>query len=157
MSFNTPVTADDARELQDALWDRVDRAGADDCWEWSGPRHPQGYGRVRLPGRRTEPTHRVAYMIGHGDIPASLEVDHLCGNPPCCNPRHLEAVTRNENARRAAERRASVRGVGSIEVRECASGTRYRVRYRVSGRQKVETFSDRAEAEARLASLRRSA
>lgn len=29
-----------------------------------------------------------------------VEVDHLCFNPSCCNPDHLEAVTPQENKRR---------------------------------------------------------
>lgn len=30
-----------------------------------------------------------------------LELDHLCRNRGCCNPLHLEVVTRSENLRRA--------------------------------------------------------
>lgn len=36
--------------------------------------------------------HRLMYELLVGPIPAGLHLDHLCRNPACCNPRHLEAV-----------------------------------------------------------------
>jgi hypothetical protein len=44
--------------------------------------------------------HRVAYELVIGQIPAGLELDHLCRNVVCVNPAHLEPVTRAENMRR---------------------------------------------------------
>lgn len=40
-----------------------------------------------------------------GEIPHGLEIDHLCNKPTCCNPDHLEAVTRAENERRYSIRK----------------------------------------------------
>ncbi len=45
-------------------------------------------------------THKVAYELVCGDVPAGLELDHLCRNRLCCNPAHLEPVTSAENKRR---------------------------------------------------------
>lgn len=36
--------------------------------------------------------HRAAYISAKGPIPDGYEVDHLCGNTLCCNPKHLEAT-----------------------------------------------------------------
>jgi hypothetical protein len=40
-----------------------------------------------------------------GPIPAGLDLDHLCLNRRCCNPEHVEPVTRSENVRRELARR----------------------------------------------------
>jgi hypothetical protein len=40
------------------------------------------------------------YFTGQ-TVPSGLELDHLCLNVWCCNPNHLEPVTKQENMRRA--------------------------------------------------------
>lgn len=72
------------------------------CWEFQGSRLLRGYGRVGWNGRLWL-THRVTYLHFVGEIPEGLELDHLCVNPPCCNPWHLEPVTRSENLRRGTQ------------------------------------------------------
>jgi hypothetical protein len=42
----------------------------------------------------------VSYETFVGPIPDGLTIDHLCCNPPCINPEHLEVVTMRENLRR---------------------------------------------------------
>lgn len=69
------------------------------CWEWAGHRAPTGYGQVNRNGV-TAYAHRVAYELAVGPIPDGLHLDHLCRNPPCVNPAHLEPVTVGENHRR---------------------------------------------------------
>jgi hypothetical protein len=46
-------------------------------------------------------SHRAVYLTLKGSIPDGMDLDHLCRNPPCCNPDHLEPVTRRENLARA--------------------------------------------------------
>lgn len=77
------------------------------CWVWLGNTDRKGYGRicVRRHGRPTGVrAHRLALvvLVGH-DIDEVLTVDHLCRNPGCINPAHLEVVTRAENTRRRNE------------------------------------------------------
>lgn len=78
---------------------RIDEAG---CWIYEGCLNNSGYGMIRSQGRagRQMLTHRVTYEHFVGPIPAGLQVDHLCRVKRCCNPDHLEAVTRSENALR---------------------------------------------------------
>lgn len=70
------------------------------CWVWTATRTPPGYGRVSI-NRSSTYSHRVMYMALVGEVPAGFHVDHLCRNPPCCNPAHLESVTPAENMRRS--------------------------------------------------------
>ncbi|MGC7464234.1 HNH endonuclease signature motif containing protein [Xanthomonas citri pv. citri] len=52
--------------------------------------------------------HRFAYIEANGPIPADKEIDHLCRNPSCVRPGHLEAVTSSENKIRASPYRKKV-------------------------------------------------
>lgn len=99
------------RTAAQRLWAKVDFHGPipsrnphlGPCWEWRGSRTHEGYGRfmMKVNGKKASvSTHRAAYAIVWGHIPEGLEVDHLCGNPSCCNPWHLEAVTHQENIAR---------------------------------------------------------
>jgi len=71
------------------------------CMIFTRAKNAKGYGRLKGPDRRLRLAHRVAYEATRGPIPAGLVIDHLCRNPACCNPAHLEAVTTQENTRRA--------------------------------------------------------
>jgi DNA-binding XRE family transcriptional regulator len=85
-------------ELIERFWAKVDASG--DCWEWIAPRTPAGYGQFQLTSHRRIAAHRFAWEILVGPIPEGLQLDHLCRNPPCVNPDHLEPVTPRENTLR---------------------------------------------------------
>jgi hypothetical protein len=71
------------------------------CWLWTGPKDKLGYGNFGFQGRGYG-AHRAAYLLFIGDVPEGMELDHLCRNPSCVNPSHLEPVTHRENIRRGA-------------------------------------------------------
>jgi hypothetical protein len=75
------------------FWSRVEKT--ETCWLWRGSITPNGYGRL---GK--DYAHRLSYQMAKGEIPAGLDLDHLCRVRSCVNPDHLEAVTRAENLRR---------------------------------------------------------
>lgn len=74
----------------------------DQCWTHKPD--DTGYRAMRV-GGRSQMIHRAAYEAIVGPIPDGLTLDHLCRNPPCYNPRHLEPVTPAENNRRAVAHR----------------------------------------------------
>ena len=79
------------------------------CWEWNAFKHPQGYGRIWISGKLWL-AHRASYVVFRNpDIKGVL--DHLCRNPSCVNPEHLEDVSQRENVMRgdgmAAKRAAT--------------------------------------------------
>lgn len=104
-------TTMDPRERK--FWAQVDKRGPDECWPWTGYMQYNGYGVRSTHRRETRLAHRIAYEYVIGPIPDGLVLDHLCHTRDpqcadvnecphrrCCNPEHLEPVTRRENIAR---------------------------------------------------------
>lgn len=69
------------------------------CWLWTGERNNRGYGRLnRSQGEGKRP---LAHKVSFGEVPDGYELDHLCRQPACVNPKHLEPVTHAVNVARA--------------------------------------------------------
>lgn len=81
------------KTVEERFWEKVNKT--DTCWVWtaSGTR---GYGRMWVNGSN-EFAHHISLSLVGREIPEGLEVDHLCRNPSCVRPDHLEIVTRREN------------------------------------------------------------
>lgn len=90
---------------ENARFDRQTAISETGCLEWIGTRNAAGYGQFYINKKRgTVLAHRYSYERIRGVIPTGLVLDHLCRNPKCVNPDHLEAVTQYENQRRGVHR-----------------------------------------------------
>lgn len=75
------------------------------CHIWTGYTS-FGYGIIDVPGyrarggRRILMVHRVMWEMANGFTNAE-HVHHICENPPCVNPEHLQPMTHKENNRLA--------------------------------------------------------
>lgn len=68
------------------------------CWNWKANVHPKSlYGRFWLSKTDYDLAHRLSYKWSIGEIEKDLQLDHLCRNRKCVNPKHLEPVTAKEN------------------------------------------------------------
>jgi hypothetical protein len=105
-----------------------DRGHSTPCWIWQLCQDRRGYGDCSFDGVHTR-AHRVAYSVFVGPIPEGLEIDHLCRVTTCCNPDHLEAVTSQENLRRAVWAR-NLR----FHASECSCGAKLTEASRAKGR-----------------------
>lgn len=70
----------------------IDKNG---CWIKISTKPTEYFKFVHL-GKHVRASH-VSYEIFKGQIPIGKVIDHLCKNPSCFNPDHLEAVTQWEN------------------------------------------------------------
>lgn len=138
------------------FWAKVQKA--DDCWNWTGAGSQVGlgYGRFSIGGGRDALPHRYAYELLVGPIPHGLVLDHLCRNPRCVNPAHLEPVTHQENILRGigpsavnAQKTHCKRGHeftpentywhkrGARDCRECRRAASRRARAKAKGRDSL--------------------
>lgn len=90
--------------VADKFLDRFDLpADPEDCWEWTGHKQERGYGVIRVNNRDEAGNfraHVVALAIAGIHKPAGDYVaHHLCENPGCVNPDHLEWMTRGAHKR----------------------------------------------------------
>lgn len=105
----------------------TDKSG--ECWLWTGTKDRDGYGLMWTP-EGTRGAHRVAYTLSGREIPAGLQIDHICRVTSCVRPDHLQVVTPQQNAENRKVPHASVSGVRGV-VR---AGKRWEARVKHSGK-----------------------
>ena len=81
------------------FWGKVNKT--ENCWLWVASLNKNGYGQFKL-NRKMVSAHRLSYQWLIGQIPADLQLDHLCRVRNCVNPAHLEPVTILTNSLRGS-------------------------------------------------------
>lgn len=136
--------------LDDRFWSKVNKTGA--CWLWTGAT-TNGYGSFWLDDRRRAyHAHRLSYSAHFGEIPDGLVIDHICHQPSCVNPNHLQAVTvrQNQENRSGPQKNSSSGHRGVARHRG-----KWKVVVRSHGKQVYGgTFTDPVEAASVAAALR---
>ena len=82
-------------QLIKKMWDE---RGPDECWPWLGMLSKMGYGKKQYYGKSVG-AHRWMYEQRVGPLQEGDVINHLCMNPACVNPSHLEKTTASGNTR----------------------------------------------------------
>ena len=102
------------------------------CWIWTGPFYTNGYGRISIKGRDVL-VHRFAYMEFVGPIPEGRQIDHVCRNRACVNPKHLRLATNKQNNEHKGVRRDNRLGLRGVGFNPRTG--KYRTRVQHNGRE----------------------
>ena len=81
-------------DLRERFYKSVEKTPT--CWLWTAATTNYGHGRINVKGR-AERAHRIAYKLEYGDFPRDVVILHICDNPRCVNPKHLQKGTQLEN------------------------------------------------------------
>lgn len=73
-----------------------ERLGSNQCWNWLDRLDKGGYGMLKST-KHSNRAHRAMYELYVKPIKPDWQIDHLCRNRRCVNPKHLEQVTARVN------------------------------------------------------------
>ncbi len=91
-----------------SFWSFVHFHVSEPCWLWCG-QNSGGYGRFKV-GRKRYAAHRLSYALSYGHCPAHLIVRHICDNPLCVAPHHLELGDDSDNCNDRVSRKRHAYG-----------------------------------------------
>lgn len=84
---------------------RIQAGGEDmNCWIWVGSLRDDGYGRF-ADKTKTHRAHRWLYEQLVRTLSDTEQLDHICTNPPCVRPSHLQPITGATHAKVTKQQR----------------------------------------------------
>jgi hypothetical protein len=99
------------KTLEERFFEYVQKG--EKCWVWNGAKSLGGYGNFNIGNGKYKRAHQVAWFLANGAWSTKeRQLDHLCRNPSCVNPKHLEIVAPRENFLRGMSPGAIVRRTG---------------------------------------------
>lgn len=100
------------RPLTDRFWEKVDKRGPNECWEWTAGKTTAGYGVINSGDANGTivGAHRISWELAYDHIPKGMCVLHHCDNPGCVNPYHLFLGTDADNVHDMTEKERQSRG-----------------------------------------------
>jgi hypothetical protein len=88
-------------DKEERFWNHIDVKSSNDCWNWKMRKDNDGYGRTQLfyPNiYKKTGAHQIAWILSGNKIEDNQMIRHMCNNPSCCNPNHLNVGTAKDNA-----------------------------------------------------------
>lgn len=82
------------------FWDKVEKTNT--CWVWTGAKTDRGYGCFQFK-KKTYSVHRLSFFLSTRIWPGKLQINHLCNNPGCVRPDHLDLGTQKDNMQYASQ------------------------------------------------------
>jgi hypothetical protein len=107
-------------KLPQRFWDKVNRGGDDECWNWIASVNARGYGQFRWQGKMRKAARLILESLGQLIKPDQV-TRHSCDNRRCVNPSHLSTGTAADNVRDRVERGRSNRPIGERNGRAVAT------------------------------------
>lgn len=76
------------------FWDKIETDGPNGCWIWTASKNELGYGKFHIAsdGKHWK-AHRLSYFLTFGPVADGIQLHHICENPACVNPHHLQPAT----------------------------------------------------------------
>lgn len=92
---------------QTPLYVEEDRGYDSPCWIWQRSFNTYGHGQITIQGKCFL-AHRVFYEKRYGPVSTELDLHHMCEQPDCMNPDHLQPLTPAAHARTRKSTKLSI-------------------------------------------------